>query len=148
MDTKKYRTRINLTVKPIWYEEHIPVVDIIVANTVLYSGTLNETTTFNFDQELTSQKHEITVRFLNKDDTDTVMDNDVLLKDKALEVTQLTVNDIDCTTALSDSFYVTTTGDLYAGLNYISWNGNWTLMFDVPVFTWIHEKKNLGWIYK
>lgn len=30
---------------------------------------------------------------------------------------------------------------------YLSWNGKWTLTFSVPVFTWIHETQNLGWIY-
>ena len=30
---------------------------------------------------------------------------------------------------------------------YLSWPGKWTLTFDVPVFTWIHMVRNLGWIY-
>jgi len=30
---------------------------------------------------------------------------------------------------------------------YLSWNGKWTLTFDVPVFTWMHHTQNLGWIY-
>lgn len=30
---------------------------------------------------------------------------------------------------------------------YLSWNGQWSLTFDVPVFTWIHHIQNLGWIY-
>jgi hypothetical protein len=30
---------------------------------------------------------------------------------------------------------------------YLGWPGKWTLTFDVPVFTWIHQTQNLGWIY-
>jgi hypothetical protein len=30
---------------------------------------------------------------------------------------------------------------------YLGWPGQWTLTFDVPVFTWIHKIQNLGWIY-
>jgi len=30
---------------------------------------------------------------------------------------------------------------------YLSWPGQWTLTFGVPVFTWIHDIQNLGWIY-
>lgn len=30
---------------------------------------------------------------------------------------------------------------------YLGWPGKWTLTFDVPVFTWIHNLQNLGWIY-
>jgi hypothetical protein len=31
--------------------------------------------------------------------------------------------------------------------NYLSWNGVWILSFSVPVYTWIHQVENLGWIY-
>jgi hypothetical protein len=31
--------------------------------------------------------------------------------------------------------------------DYLGWNGQWTLTFEVPVFTWIHKTQNLGWIY-
>jgi len=30
----------------------------------------------------------------------------------------------------------------------LSWNGIWTLQFDMPVFTWIHRVQDLGWIYR
>jgi hypothetical protein len=32
--------------------------------------------------------------------------------------------------------------------NYMGWNGRWRLNFDVPVFTWIHQTLNLGWVYQ
>jgi len=30
---------------------------------------------------------------------------------------------------------------------YLGWPGRWTLTFTVPVFTWMHQTQNLGWIY-
>jgi hypothetical protein len=30
---------------------------------------------------------------------------------------------------------------------YLGWNGKWTLTFTVPVFTWMHQTQDLGWIY-
>lgn len=30
---------------------------------------------------------------------------------------------------------------------YLGWNGVWQLEFEVPIFTWIHQLENLGWIY-
>lgn len=30
---------------------------------------------------------------------------------------------------------------------YLGWNGVYKLEFSVPVFTWIHQVQNLGWIY-
>jgi hypothetical protein len=31
--------------------------------------------------------------------------------------------------------------------DYLGWNGTWCLKFDVPIFTWIHQVQDLGWIY-
>ena len=31
--------------------------------------------------------------------------------------------------------------------NYLGWNGKWRLEFSVPVFTWMHQVQNLGWLY-
>ena len=32
--------------------------------------------------------------------------------------------------------------------DYLGWNGTWCLRFGSPVFTWIHEVQDLGWIYQ
>lgn len=32
--------------------------------------------------------------------------------------------------------------------DYLGWNGSWHLDFDVPVFTWMHQIQDLGWIYQ
>jgi hypothetical protein len=33
------------------------------------------------------------------------------------------------------------------GYDYLGWNGVYKLEFSVPVFTWIHQTLNMGWIY-
>lgn len=33
------------------------------------------------------------------------------------------------------------------GQGYLGWNGTWQLTFSVPVFTWIHQIQDLGWVY-
>jgi hypothetical protein len=30
---------------------------------------------------------------------------------------------------------------------YLGWPGTWTLTFELPVFSWIHNIQDLGWIY-
>jgi hypothetical protein len=37
--------------------------------------------------------------------------------------------------------------EIVTNTNYLGWNGVWSLEFGVPVFTWIHQVQNLGWIY-
>lgn len=34
------------------------------------------------------------------------------------------------------------------GQGYLGWNGVYRLEFSVPVFTWIHQVQNLGWLYQ
>jgi hypothetical protein len=34
------------------------------------------------------------------------------------------------------------------GYGYLGWNGVYQLEFSVPVFTWIHQTLDLGWIYR
>ena len=34
------------------------------------------------------------------------------------------------------------------GQGYLGWNGVYQLEFSVPVFTWMHNTLNLGWIYQ
>ena len=34
------------------------------------------------------------------------------------------------------------------GQTYLGWNGVWRLDFTVPVFTWMHQQLNLGWLYQ
>ena len=34
-----------------------------------------------------------------------------------------------------------------SNVTYLGWNGTWRLRFGIPVFTWIHEIQNLGWIH-
>lgn len=33
------------------------------------------------------------------------------------------------------------------GQGYLGWNGVYSLEFGVPVFTWIHQTLDLGWLY-
>jgi len=32
-------------------------------------------------------------------------------------------------------------------MTYLGWNGRWELTFGIPIFQWIHQTENLGWIY-
>ena len=34
------------------------------------------------------------------------------------------------------------------GQTYLGWNGSWQLEFSVPVYSWMHQKLNLGWLYQ
>jgi hypothetical protein len=37
--------------------------------------------------------------------------------------------------------------EVHTSMTYLGWNGRWTLHFETPIFTWIHQLEHLGWIY-
>jgi hypothetical protein len=34
------------------------------------------------------------------------------------------------------------------GQGYLGWNGTYVLEFQVPIFSWIHQVQDLGWLYQ
>jgi hypothetical protein len=34
------------------------------------------------------------------------------------------------------------------GQDYLGWNGTYVLEFRVPVFSWIHQIQDMGWLYQ
>lgn len=32
--------------------------------------------------------------------------------------------------------------------NYLGWNGRYVMQFETPIYAWIHQKLNLGWLIK
>jgi len=139
-------TRIQVTLDGIYYDNHIPQFSMEFDGTLLCTGYLTESITYNIHQHLQPGDYKLQIKLLNKTDDDTkYIDNNFY--DKALKVSKLVLNDINCDECLLHSTYITDDNRKFTGENYISWNGVWTLDISIPVFTYAHQKKNLGWIY-
>lgn len=152
-----YPIKLALTLKPVWHQDP-PRVRIGINNN-LTEICLRDSTTINFDFE-SNCNCELSVEFLNKQNSDCVP---ALGLDKAVIIESV------------DFFGITDPKFVWAGVyqpnypeswiteqqeqnvileshlrshNYLGWNGKWTLTFTVPVFTWIHQVQDLGWIYQ
>jgi hypothetical protein len=152
----KYPIKIAVTLRPIWHQDP-PRIRIGIGNN-LTKIDLRETATINFDFESDSQC-ELSVEFLNKQDTDTVPEQGL---DKAVIVESVSFFGISDPKFVWAGVYTPNYPEPWAtqqrsqGValkqhltqhNYLSWNGKWRLTFTVPVFTWIHKTQDLGWIY-
>jgi hypothetical protein len=152
----KYPVKIAVTLRPVWHQDP-PRIRIGIGNN-LTEIALRETVTINFDFESDSQS-ELSVEFLNKQDIDTVPEQGL---DKAVIVENVSFFGIEdpkfAWTGIYEPKYpepwATQQRSLGVALKpqlcphtYLGWPGKWTLTFDVPVFTWIHQTQNLGWIY-
>jgi hypothetical protein len=85
------------------------------------------------------------VEFLNKLPNDTVPGSNL---DKAVVIESVSFFGITDPKFAWAGVYHPVDQDPLSAHTYLSWNGTWTLRFDVPVFTWMHQVQDLGWIYQ
>lgn len=154
--TTTYQVKLAVTLQPIWHNRP-PQIKIGIDD-ILSDVNLTETTTFNFDVDAV-EKCRLIIEFLNKTDQDTIPEQNL--------DTSVIIKSIDFF-GISDPKFVwagiyqpeypepwaTQQRDLGVVLppqitncDCLGWNGKWTLTFNVPVFTWIHNIQQLGWIY-
>ena len=88
---------------------------------------------------------KLQVEFLNKKPGDTVTESGL---DKAVVIESVSFFGITDPRFAWAGTYKPVHGSVLAAHTYLSWNGLWTLEFDVPVFTWMHNLQSLGWIYQ
>ena len=147
-----YPVKLSVTLKPIWHQD--PPRVRIGLDRNLTDIDVPDTTTINFEVE-SNHSMTLTVELLNKHDGDTVPEQGL---DKAVIVESVSFFGIADPQFVWAGEYRPCYPEPWASKqsnlnpvlknhNYLGWNGKWTLTFDVPVFTWMHQIQNLGWIY-
>jgi len=147
---------LAVTLHPVWHQEP-PLIEISCGGNV-QTVSLDQTHTFNFDYRGAGLQ-TLLIKFLNKKDSDTILSRGL---DKYVIIEQISFFDI------SDSRFTwigeykplypepwasqqreagNAPGEILNNTDTLTWNGEWKLEFDSPVFTWIHKLQNLGWIY-
>jgi hypothetical protein len=154
VDTKLYHLRAKL-----WLTARSnngdPEIKIMFDNNLIYHGLLSGTQSFDIDNHLPGNNYQLSIELLNKKDIDT---DTITGADKAVIIEKISLNDIDDPRFVWAGEYRPCYPEPWASEqsnldpvlknhNYLGWNGKWTLTFDVPVFTWIHQTQDLGWIY-
>lgn len=111
---------------------------------------LTTTETFVFNLDLPAEPHKLTILHFNKAEEDPTT---------ALVVDSISFFGITNPRFVWAGNYIPDYPKLWAsqqqvslpavrpGCSYLGWNGKFVLEFDVPVFTWIHQTLNFGWIY-
>ena len=139
-----YPVKLSVTLRPV----DLPNVRIGV-NGDLFPITLDKTSTFNFEFESYSNCL-LTVELVDKVDQEAVVIESVSffgIEDPkfAWAGVYTPVYPEPWATEQQDQGVVVK--PQLCPHTYLSWNGKWTLTFDLPVFTWIHKVQDLGWIY-
>lgn len=110
-----------------------------------------------FTRDLPAGNYKLIVEFYNKQLLDSLKPID-----KAVIIQSLSVNNIVDNNFVYQGVYKPDYPEPWASeqrsnnielkpvLNnqtYLGWNGTWELDLEVPLFTWAHKAKGLGWIY-
>jgi len=147
MDTKLYTTRIQLDLDSIGSAGCIVYLD---GRPVTFDRAITGPTSFEFNRELTAGLHTLEIEHRHKQPNDA---------DTALIIRSISFNDITSDKFIWRGVYTpdypepwaseqTTLAQEITMTNYLGWNGTWRLEFAAPVFTWIHQVEDLGWIYR
>ena len=148
-----YPVKLDVHLQSIWRNDP-PIINIGIDNDI-QQIILQDNQQFHYEFMANNQA-TLTVELLNKTDADTVPDSGL---DKAVIIESVSFFDItddrfvwagEYRPDYPEPWYseqAVRPEPLLKSHTYLSWNGKWTLTFDVPVFTWIHRVQNLGWIY-
>jgi hypothetical protein len=152
----EHPVQLKIKLRPIWHIDP-PEVDIGV-NGNIQRVVLDTEQTFCYEFN-SATKSTITIELLNKTNQDTVLDKGL---DKAVVIESVSFFEISDPKFTWLGVYEPCYPEPWAteqteqgvvlkqhltNQTYLSWNGKWSLTFTVPVFTWIHNVQNLGWIY-
>lgn len=152
MDTEQFRVDIAFDIVPT-AQDVPPAMTIRLDHDVLWDGELHSGKTFAFSPCLVAGPHYLDIELHSKPDADPV---------QALTILNLSLGQIHSPKFAWQAVYRPRYPESWASqqqvlgvdlsselrnTNHLGWNGIWTLEFTAPIFTWIHQVENLGWIY-
>jgi len=104
--------------------------------------------TIKFTREIEEGPHSLSIRLENKDPSDTVIDDNQIVKDMLLNIEDIRIDDITLGNLLWFAQYKLDQPQQYNGkiIDELSncvnlgWNGTYTLTFNSPFYIWLLEK--------
>ena len=123
----------------VWLDDHVVIQSEIASKSEQI---------INFERRITEGPHQLKIRLENKTDTDTVIENDEVVKDMLLNISDITFDDISLGNLLWSAEYILDKPQIYKGQEIdcldgcvnLGWNGTYTLKFTSPFYIWLLEK--------
>jgi hypothetical protein len=136
----EYPVQMTVTLEPV----QSPYITIAV-DKIVYNQQLSTTTSFDFEFVAVDQS-SLVIEHHSKSD----MDPDTAVIIRRIEFYGIS----DPRFIWAGTYYPVYPGH-YAdqkfsrpGQDYLGWNGTYVLQFQVPVFSWMHQVQDLGWLYQ
>jgi len=138
--TTDYPVRMTVTLEPVKH----PYITIAV-DEIVYKQQLFTTTSFDFEFVVADQA-SLVLEHHSKSDLD---------PDTAVIIQNIEFYGISDPRFIWAGIYYPVYPSHYAdqkssrsGQDYLGWNGTYVLQFQVPIFSWIHQVQDMGWLYQ
>lgn len=153
MSTKLHQVDVAFGIEPLW-KELPPRVLVCLNEHQVWDGPISHTRIFRLSYQLPSGSHSLTIELVDKSDLDSA---------QAIKINDLTIGSISSPRFVWRGYYRPRYPEPWAtqerekgiilhpeisNTDYLGWNGIWRLDFTAPIFTWIHQVEDLGWIYE
>ena len=148
MNTETLSFKISLTGT---YWDKRPNYSVLLNNILIEQKDIENERVheIQFEHEVEEgQDYELTIRLNNKEDADTVVENNQVVKDMLLNVDGIEIDDIDIGNLRWSAEYLLDTPREYNGKTVdhidncvnLGFNGNYILKFTSPFYVWLLEK--------
>ena len=124
------------------YWDKKPEYDILLNETVMAHGFADDNNVIEFTADLEEDtRHTLCVRLLNKQDTDTIENEDktAIVKDMILNIDDISIDGISIGTLKWTHSRYLANGKIHENCVNLGWNGDWVLEFDSPFYIWLLE---------
>lgn len=150
MVTDCYPTLIDLHLEPVGGR---PKTVIAINHKILYDACLDHAQTFHYDIDCAVGINLLSISMVDKSPKD---------PDQAIRIRSLALGGIVDQRLIWQGQYRpcypepwasqqrragNNLSDVLGNTDYLGWNGIWQLEFTVPVYAWLHQSMNLGWLY-
>lgn len=141
------KLEFNLTLSGRYWDK-APAYEVLLNDEVVTRGVIDKASEEQFDIHFTREvaedsEHRLIVRFLNKEDSDTIENADKtdILKDMVLNIDALSIDGIDVGNLLwTNSEYFDTEGNsIMTECVNLGKNGDWVFKFSAPFYIWLLE---------
>jgi len=144
-------TVFDIEITPHWWKT-VPEISYGVDENLINTVPVSNSIKLRLSLCLTPGEHKFWVNFNNKNYNECILDKNL---DMAIEIQSVTFESITLDRFKWAGYFYPDYPQDYPDKNpviksatYLGWNGRWELPFTTPIFTWIHQIENLGWLYK
>jgi hypothetical protein len=136
----------NLTLSGTYWDK-IPVCSVWLDEEKIETRSIEGSQQIIFSRQLEPGPHTLKIRLENKSDSDTIKENQEIVKDMLLNIDDITIDDISLGNLIWQADYILDRPHEYHGkiINNLShcvnlgWNGTYELKFYSPFYIWLLE---------